>query len=301
MNWEAISFDWNQVRAFLATADEGSFSAAARVLNTTQPTISRQIASLEAALNVTLVERSVKGLTLTPVGQELLDHVHLMREAATLISMTVDRQSQNVSGNVVLTATDLMSAAILPDILSSLRETAPGITIIIKPSNNIQNLTMRDADIAIRHTRPHEPTLIARHVGGMRANLYAADDYLDKTGRPRSLREVADHAFVGIPDPDLLIAPMQEIGIPLRSDNFVIQPHSSMITWEMVKAGHGISMLPEVLGDAESSVEKVFADVPSIEFPVWLVTHKELHTSPRIRIVFDLLANHLVKIAKKHR
>jgi DNA-binding transcriptional LysR family regulator len=301
MNWQAISFDWNQVRAFLATAEEGSFSAAARVLNTTQPTISRQISALEASLCIMLVERSVKGQSLTLAGQELLDHVHLMGEAATLVSMTADRQSQEVVGSVVLTATDLMSAAILPNVLSTLRETAPGITIRIKESDDVQNLMKREADIAIRHARPHEPELIARNVGDLRTNLYAASAYLDREGRPRSLREVADHSFVGIPDPDRLIAAMQNMGVPLRAESFAIQPHSNIVAWEMVKAGLGVSMMPEVLGELEQGVEKVFADLPSLEFPVWLVTHRELQTSPRIRTVFDFLVNQLGKIARSHR
>ena len=301
MNWQAISFDWNQVRAFLATAEEGSFSAAARVLNTTQPTISRQISALEASLCTVLVKRSVKGQSLTLAGQELLDHVRLMGEAATLISMTADRQSQEVVGSVVLTATDLMSAAILPGVLSPLRETAPGITIRIQDSDDVQNLMKREADIAIRHARPHEPELIARHVGDLRSNLYAASVYLDREGRPRTLREVADHSFVGIPDPDRLIAAMQNMGVPLRAESFAIQPHSNIVTWEMVKAGLGVSMMPEVLGELEPGVEKVLGDVPSLEFPVWLVTHRELQTSPRIRTIFDFLANQLGKIARSHR
>lgn len=70
-----------------------------------------------------------------------------------------------------------------------------------------------------------------------------------------------------------------------------------MVTWEMVKSGHGISMLPEVLGEVETSVEKVLVDLPSMEFPIWLVTHRELQTSPRIRTVFDFLANYLGIIA----
>lgn len=300
MNRSAISYDWNQVKAFLATAEEGSFSAAARVLNTTQPTISRQISALEAALGTILVERSVKGQTLTSAGQEILDHVRLMGEAATLISMVADRQSQEVVGNVVLAATDLMSAAILPGILSSLREAAPGITIRIQESNDVWNLVKREADIAIRHTRPHEPELIAHHVGDLRANLYATSAYLEREGRPRSFREVADHSFIGIPDPDRLIAAMQNMGVPLKPENFAIQPHSNIVTWEMVKAGLGVSMMPEVLGEVEPGVEKVLADVPSLEFPVWLVTHRELQTSPRIRTVFDFLANQLGKIARSH-
>ncbi|KZK75593.1 HTH-type transcriptional regulator TfdS [Pseudovibrio sp. Ad13] len=298
MNWQAISFDWNQLRAFLATAKEGSFSAAARVLNTTQPTISRQLSALEASLGVSLLESNVRGQTLTAAGQELLDHAQMMGEAATLISMVADRQSQEVSGEVALAATDLMSAAILPGILSSLRESAPGITIRIKESNNILNLMRREADISIRHMQPTEPELIARHVGDLRANLYASCAYLDKEGRPRTLREVADHTFIGVPDPEHLIASMHNLGIPLRAENFAIQPDSSMVTWEMVKVGHGVSMLPEVLGEVEPMVEKVFAEAPSFEYPIWLVTHKELQTSPRIRAVFDFLANQLGEIAR---
>lgn len=298
MNWQAISFDWNQLRAFLATAEEGSFSAAARVLSTTQPTISRQISALEASLKVTLVERNVTGQTLTLAGQELLDHARSMGDAATLISMAADRQSQEVSGDVAIAATDLMSAAILPGLLSPLREIAPGITISIKESNQILNLMQREADISIRHSRPNEQELIARHVGDLRANLYASRAYLDKAGRPRTLREVADHAFVGIPDHERLIVPLHNMGIPVRAESFVTQPHSSMVTWEIVKAGLGVSILPEVLGEFEPRVEKVLADVPSLEFPVWLVTHRELQTSPRIRIVFDFLANWLGEVAR---
>ncbi len=301
MNWNSILFDWNQVRAFLATAEEGSFSAAARVLNTSQPTISRQISALESSLKATLVERSVTGQTLTPTGQELLDHVRVMGEAATLVSMVADRQSQEVSGNVVLTATDLMSAAILPKVLRPLRDTAPAITIRIVESNDNQNLIMREADIAIRHVRPQEPELIARHVGDLRSNLYAARGYLDKAGRPHTIREVADLAFIGIPEPDYLVEALQNMGIPVQADRFVIQPHSSMVAWEMVKAGHGVSMLPAFLGETEPGIETVFADVPSMEFPIWLVTHKELRTSSRIRTVFDTLAIQLQAVANERR
>lgn len=298
MNWQAMSFDWNQVRAFLATAEEGSYSGAARALKTTQPTIGRQIAALEVSLGVTLVERSVKGQTLTKAGQDLLDHVRMMGEAATLISMTADRQSQEVSGEVTITATDLLSAAILPVILQPLRETAPGISVRINASSDIQNLMQREADISIRHVRPEQPDLIARHVGDFRANLYAASAYLDRAGRPRTVRDAADHTFVGNADPVRLMAPLHNMGIPVRADSFVVSSESGVVAWELVKSGYGISMQPEVLGEAAPGVEKVFADLPSLEFPIWLVTHRELQTSPRIRVVFDLLARGLGEAAK---
>ncbi|MGB5809012.1 MAG: LysR family transcriptional regulator, partial [Polyangiales bacterium] len=210
MNWQAISFDWNQVRAFLATAEEGSFSGAARALKTTQPTIGRQISALEGALGVTLVERSARGPALTQAGRDLLDHVQAMGEAATLISMVATGQSQEVTGEVTITATHLLSAAILPAILVTLRQNAPSIRVHIVCSNDMQNLMQREADIAIRHLRPDPPDLLARHVGDFRANLFAATSYLDRAGRPNSPGELAGHAFVGTPDPDRLIAPLHD-------------------------------------------------------------------------------------------
>ncbi len=299
MNWDAISFDWNQVRAFLATVEEGSFSSAARVLKTTQPTIGRQISDLEAKLGVTLVERSVRGPTLTEAGRELVDHVRAMGEAATLISMVATGKSQEVSGEVTVTATDLLSASLLPGLLLPLRSLAPGISVRIRASSEVQNLTQREADIAIRHVRPEQPDLIARHVGDFRANLYAATSYLDRIGRPREPRDVAEHDFVGNADPERLMAPLHNMGVPVSADRFVMSSASGVIAWELVKAGYGVSMQPEVLGDAEPGIEKVLPTFPSLEFPIWLVTHRELQTSRRIRIVFDLLARGLSDATRK--
>jgi DNA-binding transcriptional LysR family regulator len=301
MNWDAISFDWNQVRAFLATAEEGSFSGAARVLKTTQPTIGRQISDLEAKLGVTLVARSVRGPTLTEAGRDLLDHVRAMGEAATLISMVASGKSQEVTGEVTVTATDLLSASILPQLLVPLRSTAPGIRVRIVATSEVQNLTQREADIAIRHVRPEQPDLIARHLGDFRANLYAATSYLDRAGRPRVARDVAEHDFVGNADPERLMRPLHNMGIPVRPDRFVMSSASGVIAWELVKAGFGVAMQPEVIGDAEPSTERVLPGLPSLEFPIWLVTHRELQTSRRIRIVFDLLARGLSDAARPVR
>lgn len=295
MNWDAITFDWNQVRAFLATVEEGSFSGAARALKTTQPTIGRQVTELETTLGVTLVERSVRGPKLTEAGRELVDHVRAMGEAATLISLVATGKSQEVTGEVTITATDLLSASILPGLLGPLRTTAPGIRVRLIASSDVQNLTHREADIAIRHVRPEQPDLIAKHVGDFRANLYAATAYLDRMGRPKTLSDIAAHDFVGNADPERLMAPLHNMGVPVWEDRFVMSSASGVVAWELVKAGYGVSMQPEVLGDAEPGIEKVHADFPSLEFPIWLVTHRELQTSRRIRIVFDLLARGLSK------
>ncbi|MFN2098732.1 LysR family transcriptional regulator [Altererythrobacter sp. MF3-039] len=295
MNWDALSFDWNQVRAFLATAEEGSFSAAARALKTTQPTVGRQVASLEESLGLALIERSGRGLALTETGLDLLEHVQRMGDAAAKISLVADGQSSAISGKVTISATDLMSAALLPELLAPLRTEAPGIALHILPSNDLSNLMRREADIAIRHVRPEQPELIARHIGNFRANLYAATSLLDERGRPAGLSEIATLPMVGVADPERLIDPLNQMGIPVTADHFVASSPNGGVTWELVKASYGASMLPEFLCDAEPGVERVYPALPSIEFPVWLVTHRELKTSGRIRVVFDLLAEGLSK------
>ena len=109
MNWQSVSFDWNQARAFLATAEEGSLSAAARALGQTQPTLGRQVAALEGELGVTLFDRVGRSLVLTPSGLELLDHVRAMAEAANLISLTASGRSQTIEGHVSITATPVLA------------------------------------------------------------------------------------------------------------------------------------------------------------------------------------------------
>jgi len=233
MNWDAISFDWAQVRAFLATAEEGSFSGAARVLKTTQPTVGRQVAELEQRLQVTLFERNARGPRLTDTGRDLLDHAHAMADAATLISVVAAGKAQEITGEVTITATDLLSASLLPDLLTSLRESAPGVRVRIIASSAVQNLTQREADIAIRHVRPDQPDLIARHVGDFRANLYAARQYLDRVGRPKSPRDVAEYDFVGNADPERLMKPLHNMGIPVRADRFVMSRITQPEVWKL--------------------------------------------------------------------
>ena len=87
-----------------------------------------------------------------------------MGDAATLISMVADGKSQEVSGDVTVTATDLLSASILPGVLKPWRQAAPGIRVRVIASSDLQNLMQREADIAVRHVRPNQPDLIARHL-----------------------------------------------------------------------------------------------------------------------------------------
>lgn len=293
MDWQSVAFDWNQVRAFLVTAEEGTFSAAARALGATQPTLGRQVAALEERLGVTLFERLGRSLSLTQSGLELLDHVRAMGDAASRVSLTASGQSQSIEGQVCITATDLFAMHILPDALRRLRELAPGIEIEVVASNDVRDLRRREADIAIRHARPEQPDLIAKLLRETTIHIYAATEYLDRIGRPKSPEDLIGAEFIGFDRSDRLIAYLNERGLSLTKNDFKLISESGAVTWEMVKQGLGIGVMAELIADRTPGVEPVLPDIEPSTIPVWLVTHRELHTSRRIRLVFDILAESL--------
>ena len=200
MNWDAISFDWNQVRAFLATAEEGSLSAAARALRQTQPTISRQVSTLEETLGVTLFERGPRSMMLTDSGRDLLAHVRIMADAATQLSLTASGKSQTISGKVMVTATSMFATQYLPEVLLDLRLRAPNLMVEVITSNDVKDLTRREADISIRHARPEQSDLIAKLVAEAPASLYATETFLNDYGNPQSLADLQGLPVVGFGD-----------------------------------------------------------------------------------------------------
>ncbi|MDV7338924.1 LysR family transcriptional regulator [Terasakiella sp. A23] len=295
MDWKAISFDWNQVRAFLASAEEASFSAAAKALNLTQPTVGRQVASLEDHLNVTLFERVGRNLRLTEAGMELLEHVQAMGEAANRVSLAASGQSQSVEGTVRITATDVLAVFLLPNAMRKIRKLYPGITIEMVISNDIQDLQRREADIAIRHGRPSQPNLIAKMIRETDASLYASPDYLEKVGYPKTVDAVNKADFVGFGKSDELIKILTSFGFSLGPDNFKLTSANSLFAWEMVRKGLGIGLMSTDVAKLCPEVQRVLTDHTPMTFPIWLVTHRELHTSRKIRLIFDLLAEELAR------
>ncbi|MBY6067731.1 LysR family transcriptional regulator [Leisingera aquaemixtae] len=285
-----ITPDWNHIRAFLATAETGSLSAAARQLGLTQPTLSRQVAALEAELGVLLFERLGRSLALTEAGHELRAHSRRMGAAADALALAASGQAQSIEGTVRITASDVMSAHVLPPLLQQLRQRAPNLTVDVVAANDIRDLMRREADIAIRHVRPEQPELIARLVQEATGHFYAAKSYLDRRGRPSSLDDLGDHDFVGFGDASRMIEYLEPMGIPITPDNFRIGSNSGLVAWELVRHGFGITPMSDEVAAAAPEVERLLPGSDAMTFPVWLTTHRELHTSRRIRLVFDLLA-----------
>ena len=293
VDWRSVTFDWNQARAFLVTVEEGSLSAAARALGMAQPTLGRQVRALEEGLGVTLFERGGHGLVLTPSGEALVEHVRAMGEAATRVSLTASGRNERVEGTVVVSMTELAAAYVMPPILAELRAIHPGIEIEVVVSNALSDLRRREADIAIRAVRPTDADLVGRKIWTDRAHLYAANAYLDRAGDPKTPEALARLDHIGFRENGPYLQALNAYGVPVTEASFPLRCAEQLVQWRMIRQGLGVGVMVERIGDAEPTVRRAAPWLAPFEFDVWLVAHREVRTSRRVRIVFDHLAEAL--------
>jgi len=286
-------FDWNHMRAFVATAETGSFSEAARRLHTTQPTIGRQIAALEDRLAVTLFERIGHKLRITPTGIELLHHARRMDGAAQDIGRIAFGQSNAAGGRVVITATDLYAHRVLAPLLPELRQAAPDIQIVIAASNDRFDLQKREADIALRNGDPVEPELVQTRLPDGLGKYYAARSFVAEFGPFDRVEDAVRGAFIDIDTDDRWMDFLNSMGMNLTPDHFACQTDSLNLMWDMVKSGMGIGPCDARIGDAEPQVQAVFETLKPMPIPTWLMVHRDVRTNRRVRTVFDFLVERL--------
>jgi len=189
---------------------------------------------------------------------ELLEHVRGMGEAAGRVSLAALGQSQALEGSISIAASETYAAVLLPPIIAKLRTLEPGIHVEIVVSNRASDLLRREADIAIRNFRPTEPDLIAKKIGMADAILYASPAYVAKLGHPKTPYDLRHADFVSIDHAGSMIKPLNGLGLGLT-------------------------------GDADPGVVRVLPELEPLSFPIWLVAHRELNTSRRIRRVYDFL------------
>lgn len=289
MDWTKISFDWNRARAFLATAEEGSLSAAARALGLAQPTLGRQVKALEEELGVALFERAGRGLVPTHAGLEMLEHIRNMGEAAYGVARIASGQSQSVEGSVSITASEVTSAYVLPPILAEMRRLYPGIRVDVVASNTLSDLRRREADIAVRHVAPEDPDLIAQKLRPGAARLYASQSYVDRAGPFDTPEQLAQADFVGFEENESFLTGLNGYGVPVQAQRFIASSGSHLVQWQMVQQGIGVGVMSESVGDAAPGMTRISEWLEPFRFDVWLVSHRELSTSRRLRMVFDFI------------
>lgn len=285
--------DWNHIRAFHATVEAGSLSAAARSLGLSQPTLSRQVAALEEALGVALFERVGKRLALTEPGRALAAHAAGMQELAGALSLAAAGRSESVEGMVTVSASDAVAFYLLPPIVERIREIAPGLTVQVIVSNALSDLRRCEADVAIRDVRPDEPELVGRLLREATAGFYASRQWVARHGHPRSAADAAGATFIGASPDDRFSGYLRQLGLEIGTRSFSVLSDNSVVAWELARRGLGIAVIMREIAAGVPDLVEVLDDLPEIRFPFWLVAHRELRTTARIRLVFDALAEGL--------
>lgn len=286
--------DWSLWRSFAAVVAGGSLSAAARSLGISQPTVGRHIEALEASLNLPLFERTLTGLRANPAALRLYEPVRAAQAALAEAAILAEGAQSAPGGTVRLTASTMISNYVLPGLLGGIRLLHPSIQIESIPSDSAENLLMREADIAVRMFRPTQLELITRHLGDLPIVPIAHEDYLRRRGTPSTIDDLWGHDLIGFDRSDAIIAHAQNLGFPLRRENFVVRSDNQAHLWELVRAGLGIGFGQRHLVWHTPGLVELPIDLKIPALPVWLTTHRELFTSHRIRVVYDALAAGLI-------
>jgi len=289
---------WNELRTFVEVARDGSLSAAARRLGLTQPTVGRHIDTLEASLGLTLFTRSSRGLSPTAAAIALVPHAQAMAAAAAALGRTASGEAAADRGTVRLTASEVVGNEVLPAILAAFRRDHPDIAIELVLTNRTEDLARREADIAVRMARPTQSGLVARRIGTSRITLYAHRDYLARFGEPRSLDDLASHCLIGFDRDNRSFRSSGSFAKKLTREDFGFRCDSDLTQIAALRAGVGIGGCQEHIARRTPELIPVLPNEFHHALDVWLVMHRDLKMTRRVRLMFDHLAAGLTAYVK---
>ncbi|WP_204623615.1 LysR family transcriptional regulator [Crenalkalicoccus roseus] len=282
--------DWALWRSFLAVLRAGSLSGAARALRLTHPTLRRHIEALEAALGTALFTRSPAGLLPTATALSLRAAAEAMEAAAARLMREASAEAEEPAGTVRLTASEIVSAEVLPSLLAELRARHRRLAFELVPSDGTLDVLRRDADIAVRMARPATNGLVAQRLGAVRLGFFAHWRWLEVHGEPADLASlIAAGALIGPDRSDALPRALAAHGIAVSREAFTFRCDSDVACLAALRAGIGVGICQVPLAARMPDLRPVLPTLGA-ELEMWLVTHPDLRTVPRVRIALDALA-----------
>ena len=280
--------DWDLFQSLHAVLEAGSLSAAAKLRGLTQPTLGRHIETLEQRLGSPLFLRSPRGLQPTDLALELKPHLHDMSAAANAAVRDASGAANSLVGSIRITASEIVGAEVLPPMLTSFREQHPGVVIELMLSNFNDDLSRREADIAVRMTPPSQSSLIAKKVGEVVLGFYATAEYLERHGAPEMLEDFKGHTIVGFDSAARGMRDVPGINMPVSRETFTFRSDSDLAQLAAVRAGFGIGVAQTGLGRRYGLV-RVLPNVDFFTLGCWIVMHENLRGSRRMRLMSDHL------------
>jgi len=223
--------DWDLFQSLHAVLEAGTLSAAAKLRGLTQPTLGRHIETLEHRLGSPLFLRSPRGLQPTDLALELKPHLHDMAAAASAAVRDASGAADSLVGSIRITASEMVGAEVLPPMLTTFREAHPGIVIELMMSNIVDDLSRREADIAVRMAPPTQNALVAKKVGEVQLGFYATQDYLDCHGRPGSMEDLDEHTIIGFDGPARSVKEVAGMKVDVSREPSTSGPTATWRNW----------------------------------------------------------------------
>ena len=289
----ADRFDWALVRSFLAVLDAGSLLGAARKLGAQQPTLSRQVAQLEAQLGAPLFERTGRGVVPTALALAIADAARQMESGADALAQALAGRRAAATGVVRITTSEVAAVWLLPPVLAQLQAAEPGIQVELVASNALTNLLRREADIAVRMVRPEQQSLVARKLGDIPIVAAAHASYLARAGTPREPADLLQHRLIGYDRDDSMRRGFATLGLPVTRDHFALRTDSQVAYGRLLASGAGIGFVARYNVAHWPGVVPLLPMLKIPPLPCWLAVHREIRGNALVRRVYDFLADAL--------
>jgi DNA-binding transcriptional LysR family regulator len=294
-----MAFEWDDARIFLAIHRAGSLSGAGRELRINQSTVGRRLGTLEEAIGARLFDHTPDGYVITSSGERFLARAERMESEADDVAREIAGVESRLTGIVRVTAADAFGLRVLTPILGRFHERYPEIEVSLISNSRVLSLSKRESDIGLRSPRPKEPALVTRRVAEIGYGLYATRGYIEARGRPRPGTDFEGHDLVGYDEdygPDAAW-----LALHSRRGRTVMRLNRTLGFLELALMGVGLALLPCYLGDPEPNLVRVFAPTDTLTMDLWLVLHKDMRHTARVRACADFIAEALLAMAHAFR
>ncbi len=286
--------DWDKLRIFHTVAEAGSFTHAGDLLNLSQSAVSRQVSALEESLRTTLFRRHARGLILTEQGELLYQTARDVFAKLAMAEAKLTDAKEKPRGELKVSTTIGLGSTWLTPRIREFIEAYPDINVNMLLTDGEVDLTMREADIAIRLWPPTQPDLVQRKLMTVHFHLYASPDYVKRRGMPKSAEDLDKHALIvygdDSPNPVRASDWLMELGAsPDRPRNPVLKVNNIYGLLQAVESGLGIGALPDYIVQGHSQPVRVLDDVAGPKFDTYFVYPEELRNSKRITVFRDFL------------
>jgi DNA-binding transcriptional LysR family regulator len=287
--------DWDKLRIFHAVAEAGSFTHAGETLNLSQSAVSRQISSLEESLNVSLFHRHARGLILTEQGELLYRTSHEVFSKLAMAEAQLAESKDRPKGQLKVTATQAFGSSWLTPVLGEFIEHYPDVQVDLVLEDRELDLSMREADVAIRMQPPRQPELIQRHLMTVHLGCYASPAYIKRHGIPKTPDELDQHRII-VYGEDTTKPPVPNVDWLLRAGTKkdhqrkpILRVNSTYAILRAVQSGLGLASLPEFMTLESSALVRVLPELQGPRIDAYFVYPEELRNSKRIQVFRDFL------------